>query len=96
MNRNQRGGRPAGTRGWVSREESGWVSQDEGRDKGKASATESSCSTSCAQWPNMVSLLERLKEILTVAVLCTYITAAVGAKSSTPISVHTYFLLSLV
>ena len=86
VSRSQRVGRQGGTRGQASREER-WLSQDEGRDKGKASATESSCSTSHAQWPNTASLLERLSEILTVAVLCTYITTAIGAKSSTPISV---------
>ena len=78
--------RQGGTRGQASREER-WASRDEGRDKGKASVTGSSCSTSHAQWPNMALLLERHSEILTVAALCTYITAAIGAKSSTPISV---------
>ena len=95
MGRNQRVGRQAGTRGQASREER-WVSQDEGRDKGKASVTESSCSTSRAQWLNTALLLESLGKILTVAVLHTYITAAIGAKPSTPISVHTYFALSFV
>ena len=47
-------------------------------------------------WQPEELLLERLSEILTVTVLCTYIATAVGAKSSTPISVHTYFTLSLV
>ena len=86
------------------------MSRDQRREVGEQAETRGGCgrdyvvklfnftcpvATGCQIWPEE-SPLERLSKILTVTALCTYIAAAVGAKSSTSISVHTYFTLSLV